>query len=55
MSIVQGKIYRDFAGLKYTTSIGVIRNIIFNITELVEERIIAELKITTCWAIMNDD
>ena len=54
ISIVQDKIYRDLSGFKYKTSIGFIRKIIFKMMELVEERIIAELKTTTRGAIMHD-
>ena len=54
ISIIQDTIYSDFAGFKYNTSIGVVRNIIFKMTELVEERIMAELKNTTYGAIMHD-
>ena len=38
----------------YSHSIGVEKNIIFKMTELVEEKIIAELKTTTCGAKMHD-
>ena len=54
ISIVQDKIYRDLSGFKYKTSIGFIKKIIFKMMELVEERIIAELKTTTRGAIMHD-
>ena len=54
ISIVQDPIYREFAGFKHKISIGVVRTIIFKMTELVEEKIVAELKTTTCGAIMHD-
>ena len=53
-SIVQDPIYRDFAGFKYKTSIRFVRNIIFKMAGFVEEKIIAELKTTTCGTIMHD-
>ena len=54
ISIVQENIYREFAGFNHKISIGVVSNIIFKMTELVEEKIIAELKTTKCGAIMHD-
>ena len=54
ISIVQNPTYREFAGFKYKTSIRVVRNMIFKMTELVEEQIIAELKTTTCGVIMHN-
>ena len=54
ISIVQDTIYRNFTGFKYKTRIGVLNNIIFKMTELVEKIIIVELKTTTCGAIMHD-
>ena len=54
ISILQDPIYRKFAGFKYKTSIGVVRNIIFKMMELIEEKNIAELKPTTCGTIMHD-
>ena len=44
ISIVQNKIYRDFTGFNHNTSIRVIRNIIFKMTEFVEKNIITDLK-----------
>ena len=39
ISIVQNKIYREFAGFNHKISIGVVRNIIFKMMELVEKNI----------------
>ena len=54
ISIIQDTIYSDFAGFKYNTSIGVVRNFIFKMTKCVEEHNIVELKTTKYGAIIHD-
>ena len=39
ISIVHDKDYRNFAGFEYNTIIGVVRNVIFKMTKLVEEKL----------------
>ena len=39
ISIAHDKIYRDFAGFKYNKSIGIVKNIIFKMMELVENKL----------------
>ena len=39
ISIAHDKICRDFAGFKYNKSIGIVKNIIFKMTELVENKL----------------
>ena len=54
ISTVQDKTYRNFTGFKHKRSITHIRNVIFKMTELIEDMIITELKTTTYRAITHD-
>ena len=54
ISIVKDEVYRCFTEFKHDTCIKYVKNIILRMMELVDDKILAELKVTTCGVIIHD-